>query len=105
MLLEHNLPVYQELCETLEKYRKAIVVVHTGGGKSYIANEFLTEKKLNALVVCPKRTMQSKGNTIRPKAPKSRLASQEERKTHAGDEPKDSAYCYAYAGLLKKMQS
>lgn len=66
MLLEHNLPVYQELCETLEKYRKAIVVVHTGGGKSYIANEFLTEKKLNALVVCPKRTICDQWRELNP---------------------------------------
>lgn len=66
MLLEYNIPVYQNLCETLEKYRKAIVVAFTGCGKSFIANEFLTERKLSALVVCPKRAICDQWRGLNP---------------------------------------
>lgn len=66
MLLEHNKPVYKSLCETLEKYNKAVVVTFTGGGKSFIANEYLTEKKLCALVVCPKRVICHEWEKLNP---------------------------------------
>lgn len=59
MLLGHNEPVYKNLCETLEKHKKAIVVTFTGGGKSFLASEYLAESGLHALVVCPKRTICS----------------------------------------------
>lgn len=64
MLLGHNEPVYRNLCETLEKHKKAIVVTFTGGGKSFLASEYLAESGLRALVVCPKRTICSQWEAL-----------------------------------------
>lgn len=66
MLMKHNIPVYKNLCRTLEKYKKAIVVTFTGGGKSFIAHEYLTERQLRALVVCPKRSICEQWRALHP---------------------------------------
>ena len=57
MLLEHNIPVYEKLKETLAKNKDTIIVTATGTGKSYLVAEYIKEYNLNALVICPKKSL------------------------------------------------
>ena len=57
MLLEHNIPVYKKLKETLAKNKDAIIVTATGTGKSYLVAEYIEEYNLNALVICPRKSL------------------------------------------------
>ena len=57
MLLQHNIPVYENLEKTLENNKLAIVVTFTGTGKTYITLEYLDNHDYNALVVVPSLTI------------------------------------------------
>lgn len=57
MLLPHNIPIYEKLKETLAKNKDAIIITATGTGKSYLVAEYINEFNLNALVVCPRRSL------------------------------------------------
>ena len=59
MLLEHNIPVYEELKEALKESNKAIIVTTMGTGKTYLSLQYLEDNNLNALVVCPKTSICS----------------------------------------------
>jgi len=57
MLLPHNIPVYKKLKEHLSKNKDAIIITATGTGKSYLVAEYIEEYNLNALVICPRRSL------------------------------------------------
>ena len=59
MLLEHNIPVYEELKKALKNSNKAIIVTTMGTGKTYLSLQYLEDNDLNALVVCPKTSICS----------------------------------------------
>ena len=57
MLLEHNIPVYNELEQTLNNKNCCCVVMGTGVGKTYVATEFLNNNNFKALVVSPRNSI------------------------------------------------
>ena len=54
LLMEHNVPVYEEFCKCLEENHECILITATGTGKSYIVEEFLQQHNEVALVVVPR---------------------------------------------------
>lgn len=59
MLLEHNVPVYTKLEETLSTDNKAIIIMGTGVGKTYVTTEYLDKHNLKALLVSPRKIINS----------------------------------------------
>lgn len=66
MLLEHNLPVYDKLEETMENNGKALVVTTTGTGKSYLGLEYVQQHNLKTLVVVPKVVIGNAWEALSP---------------------------------------
>lgn len=58
MLLNHNEPVYRQLCDMLDAFGQAIILACTGHGKSYIIKEYLEQHDVEALVVCTGREIK-----------------------------------------------
>lgn len=56
-LLHHNIQPYADLVAMLSASHKAMVVAATGAGKTSVALKYLEDHNLNALVVCPKRSI------------------------------------------------
>lgn len=57
LLLEHNIPVYENFCKCLEENHECILITATGTGKSYIVEEFLQQHNETALVVVPTKAI------------------------------------------------
>lgn len=64
MLLPHNLTVYAEFEEMLQKYNECILITATGTGKSYITEEYLTQNDYRALVISPKLAISDSWNKL-----------------------------------------
>lgn len=64
MLLSHNISVYNQLEQTLSEHKKAIVVMGTGVGKTYVTKEYLDNHKLFALVVTPRLSINESWHKV-----------------------------------------
>lgn len=59
MLLEHNIPVYNQLVDVMSANTCACVIMGTGVGKSYVTLEYLTQNNFNALIVSPRNSINN----------------------------------------------
>ena len=57
MLLQHNIPVYEQLETILSTDNKAIVIMGTGVGKSYVAKEYIDNHQYYALIISPRNSI------------------------------------------------